>query len=60
MSFLKNKMAPNGEILAHILTVTFLAAREMHYIMNPKNDRLIGTILNFATKKAKQQRMDLK
>ena len=60
MSFLKNKMSPNGEILAHILTMTFLATREMHYVMNPKHGRLIGKILHFATKKAKQQRMDLK
>ena len=56
----QSKMSPSGEILAHILTMTFLITRAMHYVMNPKHDRLIGTVLLFATKKAKQQRMDLK
>ena len=59
MSFLKSKMSPSGEILARILTMTFLATRGMHYVMNPKHDRLIGAILLFATKKAKHQSMDL-
>ena len=36
----------------------FLATWEMHYVVNPKHDQLIGTILLFATKKAKQQRVD--
>ena len=49
-------MSPSGDILAHILTMTFLATREMHYVVNPKHTRLIETILLFATKKAKHQR----
>ena len=56
MSSLKNKISPSGDILAHILTMTFLATRRTHYVVNPKHDWLIGTILLFATKKAK---MDL-
>ena len=54
MSFLKIKISPLGEILAHILTMTFLATRGMCYVMNPEHARLIGTILLYATKKAKQ------
>ena len=48
-------MSPSGEILAHILAMTFLATRETHYVVNPKHARLIGTVLLFATKKAKQR-----
>ena len=55
MNFLKNKMSPNGEILVHIHTMTFLATREMHYVVNPKHDWLIGTVLLFATEKAKRK-----
>ena len=54
MSFLKIKMSPSGEILAHILAMTFLATRETCYVMNPKHAQLIGTVLLFATKRAKQ------
>ena len=32
---------------------TLLATREMHYAVNPKHDQLVGTVLLFATKKAK-------
>ena len=52
-------MSPVGEILVHILAMTFLATRQMHYVENPKHNQLIRTVLLFATKKAKQQRMDL-
>ena len=45
MNFLKMKMSPAYN--------DFLG-----YIVNPKHAWLIGTILLFATKKAKQQRMD--
>ena len=34
--------------------MTFLATRGMHYVINPKHARLIGTVLLFATKKAKR------
>ena len=54
MSFLKIKMSPSGEILVHILTMTFLATRRTHYVVNPKQAQLIGTVLLFVTKKAKQ------
>ena len=33
--------------------MTFLATRETHHAVNPKHDWLIGTVLLFATKKAK-------
>ena len=55
MSFLKIKMSPSGEILAHILAMTFLATRGMHYVVNSRHARLIGTVLLFATKKAKRR-----
>ena len=54
MSFLKIKISPLGDILAHILTMTFLETKGTHYVVNPKHAQLIGTILLFATKKAKQ------
>ena len=43
-SFLKIKRSPSGEILVHILTMTFLAARETYYAMNSKHAWLIGTV----------------
>ena len=39
--------------------MTFLATRGTHYVMNPKHDRFIGTVLLFVTEKVKQQSMDL-
>ena len=59
MSLLKNKSSPLGDILVHILAMTFLATKETPYVVNPKHAQLIGTVLLFATKKAKQQRIDL-
>ena len=44
-------MSPLGDILEHILTMTFLATRETHYVMNPKHTWLIGTVLLVAAKK---------
>ena len=60
----QNKMSPNGEILhnSSVLSqkwITFLVTQGTHYVVNPKHDWLIGTILLFATKKAKHQRVDL-
>ena len=51
MSLLKNKML---QLVTFWCTMTFLATRRTHYVMNLKHAWLIGTVLFFATKKAKR------